>query len=294
METPIGSRLSRLAPGARRRGRGRFAFLTGIGVLSLIVTLGSHDGAAAPMFSPQSQGQAGPYGSQALSVGQPGIVVLGSGEASAPAESGTLQLILRAVPPQGDQSSDVAAPAPGPGGQSPALTDDQVQPVVDALTAAGVSNRSIKVLISPSFGGPFGPGAAQVLITLSQDKLKLASDLVTAGSEAAGQNGLNLESVGAGFEVADCDTLIREARQAAATDARARAEALAEVMKLTLGEILLVSETPSYGDGSGCSTPFPGSDPSATYFPSFDPSTKPEVEVYSQLNDTYAIASPAA
>lgn len=294
MEMPMGSRLSRLVPGTRRRGRGRFAFLTAIGVLSLIVMLGSRDGAAAPIFAPQSQGQAGPYGSQALSVDQPGIVVLGSGEASAPAESGTLQLILRAVAPQGDQASDVAAPALGPSGQPPALTENQVQPVVDALTAAGVSNRSVKVLISPSFGGPFGPGAAQVLVTLTQDKLKLASDLITAASETAGQNGLNLESVGAGFEVADCDTLIREARQAAATDARARAEALAEVMKLELGEILLVSETPSYGDGSSCSTPFPGSGGNTTYFPSFDPSTKPEVKVYSQLNVTYAIASPAA
>ena len=249
--------------------------LTVVGVVALPAAVGAAQAGGAPI-------------AQIPPGDQPSVAVLGTGEARAPAMSGTIQLIVRAV----DPFAAGAAPV-GPTGQPPALTEEQVQPIVDAILAAGVAPEDAEIVISQSAGSPFGTGAAQVLVELDRGELRLAEDLVAAGTEAASAAGLYVESVGAGFEVGDCDALIREARQAAADDARERAEGLADVLGLRLGEIVLASETPFYGDGAGggCGAPVPGpAGGKGTYYPPFDPTAEPEVAVFAQINLSFAIA----
>ena len=65
------------------------------------------------------------------------------------------------------------------------------------------------------------------------------------------------------------------------------------MLGLRLGNVVLASETPFYGDGSGfgCAPSPTGPAGKGTYFPPFDPTAEPEVEVYANLNLAYVIAS---
>jgi uncharacterized protein YggE len=166
-----------------------------------------------------------------------------------------------------------------------------VRPVAAAVAAAGATARNVETVAGPAFGGPFGPGAAQILVDLDRTTLPLADEIVAAGVAAAGDAELFVETVGAAFEAADCDALLAEARRAAADDARERAEGVAAAFGVDLGDLLLASEAAVYGGGgdAGCAGPIPGPE-TAAYFPPFDPSAAPEVEVYAQINAAYAIA----
>lgn len=175
--------------------------------------------------------------------------------------------------------------------QPPALTAAQLRPVAAAVAAAGATTRRVEVLPGPVVGGPFGPGAAQILVDLTRTTLPLGDELVAAAVAAAGANGLFVESVGGGFEPADCDGLLGEAREAAAADARRRAEGVATAFGVEVGDLLLASEAPFYdgGGGFGCGTLVAGGTQGGTYFPPFDPSVPPTVRVYAQINASYAI-----
>jgi Protein of unknown function (DUF541) len=266
---------------ARRRGGVVPLALALIGAIALPGGFGLGGGVAA-------QAHGAPGISQVVPGERPSIAVFATGEASAPAIGGRLQLILRAVDPFAVATEGQV----GPPGQPPPLTEEQVRPVAAAIGAAGAGPRNVDVVVSAGFGGPFGPGAAQVLVDLERGTLSLIPELVAVGTEAAGESGLYVESVGAGFEAADCDALRAEARAAAAEDGRRRAEGVAEAFGVTLGELLLVAETPTYdgGTGFGCAAPVVGVSETAVYFPAFDPAAEPEVEVYAQLNVAYAIA----
>jgi uncharacterized protein YggE len=284
------------APRRGGRGRGLAPRLGLFGTAALLlVGLGGVPAATAA----QAAGPGGPgygYGYQLVPGDQPSIAVLGSGEAGAPAESGRLQMVVRAVDPYAlAGASEVPVGAPG---QPPVLTEDQVQPLAEALIAVGVAEEAVEVAVSPAFGGLFGPGSAQILVDLEGDDLDRADDLVQAGTTAAGLYGLYVESIGAGYRIADdaCADLLREARTAAAADGLARAEALAEALDVEIGRLLLATEAPSYNDGSGfgCAAAAPVGGPYQTiYYPPFTPGAEPEVEAYVQLNLAYEISGGA-
>ena len=239
----------------------------------------------------QAAGPGGPgYGSQLVPGGRPSVVVLGTGKASAPAESGRLQFVVRAVDPYAQ--APVGDVMQSPNGQPPLLSEDQAAPLAEALVAIGVPDDAVEIVVAPAFGGFFGPGSAQVLVELEGEDLERVDDLVEATTTAAGIYGLYVESVGVGYRADGCEELLREARLAAAADGLARAEDLAEAVGVEIGGLLLATEAPSYNDGSGfgCSpaTPFPGS-LQGVYLPSFVPNAEAEVEAYVQLNLAYEI-----
>lgn len=211
---------------------------------------------------------------------QPSIVVIGTGEASAPAKSATMQIVVRAA------MFDPASKTP------PALTDEQAQPVIDALVAAGIAEDAIEVNISQGFSGAFGLGTAEIRVAIEQAELKMMPDLLAAVT--APLEGLTVDAVNAAYEAADCAPLVRRARKAAAVDAEKQAEGLAEAVGLELGKILLVAQSPVYAGvpGVGCTPLSPGfqAGGTGTYLSVYDPSAPPEVEVYAQLNIAYAIA----
>jgi len=280
--------------GATASGRWRgaiWARLRRVGTAGAVcLVLGGGAGATA---AAQAAGPGPGYGYQLVPGDRPSVVALGTGEAVAPAESGRLQFVVRAVDPFALSGGEV--PPMGPG-QTPPLTEAQVRPVADALVAVGVPEEAVAIIVNPAFGGPFGPGAAQILVDLEGDELARAADLAEAATTAAGPYGLYIESIGAGFRIERCEELIAEARAAAAEDGRDRAETLAEALGVELGPLLLASEVPGYNDGSGfgCSAapPVPGTS-GIVYYPPFDPSAEPVVEAYVQLNLAYEIVGEA-
>jgi uncharacterized protein YggE len=232
---------------------------------------------------------------------QPSIVVTGSGGASAPAERAVVQLlIVRAAPYSQDFTSDTPAPT------STAGAAGSIAPVIDAIQALGVLEGAIRVLSSPSLisvcPNSAHCSAVRVEVTVEKPDLDLLNAIVDGAGEAAGKEDLTVQDVGVGYGIADCRPLHERAREAAATDARTRAEAQAKVLGVTLGPLVVSSETAPAepGDASGCA-PLHGSNDDAWWtpgsvgltVPAFDPQAMPEVVVDLQVTLAYAIGGGA-
>ncbi|MEA2586203.1 MAG: hypothetical protein QOF33_4288, partial [Thermomicrobiales bacterium] len=164
-----------------------------------------------------------------------GITVIGYGEASAPAESGTLQLLLT----RGEFYGGPPAP-PRPGDVPGAEERRLAAPIVQAVVAKGIAESAVTVVVLPILGsaayGPGGPAVARIDVALERPDLTTVTELISAASVAATEEALVLGQVGAAYEVADCAALDRSARQAAIEDARARAEVQADLLGVTLGD----------------------------------------------------------
>ena len=128
-------------------------------------------------------------------------------------------------------------------------------------------------------------------------------ELINAAILGAAEEDLFVGQVGVGYEVADCATLERQARQAAIEDARERAELQADLLGVELGDPVASSDRPVdttglveyFGPaaitGGGCAPPLPRATAGAPVtLPLFDPTTEAEVEVYVQVAITFEIA----
>ena len=237
-------------------------------------------------------------GAQAASHDPHGISVVGRGEASAPADSVTLQLTL------GEPNfGPPAVPQPGvaPGARERAA----VAPVVEALVAAGIPEDAITVIVGPAiaeFGTSFGPTLALIQVVVDDPEREQLGDLVGAASLAAAAERLAIGRIGAAFAVADCAPLEREARELAVADAHRQADVMAELIGVSRGEIVgtrdLAADAPSIFGPYGLvapSSPCDADAPVATGYgayalPSFDPPAEPEVTVYAAVELTFAMA----
>jgi hypothetical protein len=205
--------------------------------------------------------------------------VTGFGQASAPAETATIQILVGdpnaagfaiatdigaapvqvdPVPPtapanteqgattvvEGSVSSEDMAPLP-PQTVEP-LTEADLAPIIQALTTSGVPAEQIQTTLPPAMAGPFidplTAGAARIDVTLSSPTVDGISALLTAVSNAAIANNLGIFAVGVGYDVADCQTLREQAQRAAIDNAAAQAQSLASLLGVTLGEIVFASE----------------------------------------------------
>lgn len=282
-----------LRTGDRRRGRRwqrRGGLLIGGAIVGmLLLTLAGASGVVAQMEGASGHGM-GPGGAgEALM--QPHVAVIGTGNAMTPAVRGTLQLVVR----QNDMMMSGMEPAT-PGGL-PVLSEENVQPVVDALVGRDVPEEEITVAISASYyGSAFGPGTAQVFVKLDRDGLERLDALVRAATGAANEASLITDFVGINYEAANCDGLIREANRAAAVDAKQRADRVAEAMDLRLGEVVQVTDQSAFsgGAGFGCDSGSSGMMGTSLYYPQYDSATAANVVVYSTLNVAYAIVPEEA
>jgi uncharacterized protein YggE len=229
---------------------------------------------------------------------QPSIVVTGSGGATAPAERATIQLlIVRTAPFSQDFASETAAPA----ASGSAVT---IAPVIDAIQAVGVEEGAIQVVSSPSLisvcTSSAKCSAVRVDITVDHPKLDLLNTIVNAAGEAAGTQELTVQDVGVGYTIANCHPLHDQARAAAATDARTRAQAQATVLGVSLGPLVVSTETAPLepDDANGCA-PSHGSTDDAWWtpgsvgltVPSFDPQAAPAVTATLQVTLAFAIGN---
>lgn len=232
-----------------------------------------------------------------------GIQSTGTGTATAPAQAAHLQFLLGSssafeVMPMEMTPGTPSAAMPGAYGMM-TLTKAQLDPVVAAIVATGVSSDAITVTVPvvTSMFGPGGPETGEIRVDIAQPQPGALADLVAAVNAAAQQSGLSVFYAGALYDAADCASLIQDARMAAIADAKQRAEGLAQGLGVTLGGLTFASEYPFFGSpGTG------GCDPAGTaqYMGSYGPGSMPEfdpnsteVVVIVQVTLTYAFTEPA-
>ncbi|MDP9368655.1 MAG: SIMPL domain-containing protein [Chloroflexota bacterium] len=262
---------------------------------------------------------------------EPTIAVTGAGRATGAAETATIQILVNSseafygspfppdmVPPDApgpeeatpeageaargqETSSGEVVMNPGPMGP-PILTDEDLQPLSQAMVDAGVEEDDIQIVTGPAASGvygPGGPGGGFVEAEVAQPTREQVGEIVAAVNQAATDNGLLVQHLGVGHDVADCEPLQREALQATIEDARAQSEQIAELVGVTLGDVVQVSSYPFYGPGlpgedeAGCPTSPEAAiiGPGGTVTtPPFDPTAEAEAEVYAQVNMVFAIA----
>ncbi len=231
-----------------------------------------------------------------------GLTVQGYGRATASADSARVQFVVtqgygyyaEPVPdelwpvPEGEVPREIAPVSPPP------ITEADLEPLVDAIKAQGVSDADIEVVIYPTGGyyyDPYGGQSARVTVTLSD--MEKVGPVVDAGTQVVNESGtLYLQNVGVLYSVDDCSALLREARRAAVEDGRENAEGLADALEVSVGDILAASEYVYSPLGlSPCDPAFD------TYYPqlydyegmAYDPAMPAEVQIVSNVGLTYAI-----
>jgi uncharacterized protein YggE len=240
---------------------------------------------------------------------QAGITVQGYGSATADPDSAVLELFFSSerggVPipfPGGEGAApgatggaepgtrDIAVPAapPGQGGafqeQVEPITEATLQPVIDALVAAGVPRDGIQLV--NSYYDIYYASATLRAALPSVDAVDAA--VQAAQNAAAGITGATLTGTNVAYTVNDCAALERAAMEAAAGDAQTRAGVLAEVLGVGLGGIAGASHY-SYAPhgGSPCESGAGGVFPlgGAPYF-----ENQPrQVELFANITVTYGI-----
>jgi uncharacterized protein YggE len=238
-----------------------------------------------------------------------GIVVQGYGRATAPADTASVGFVVGrsgdtypmplgepgVIPETGVEGGSVegeiapSKPDVYPTTSEP-ITEADLQPLVDAIKAQGVSDADIEVTIYPAtYYGPYGTPTARVTVTL-HDVSKVGS-LIDAGNQAVANSGtLYMQNVGVTYSVDSCDALLAQARAAAVEDARDNGAGLAEALGVGLGGIQGATEYnwDPYGY-SGCQSQSGGTVPYQYEGPSYDPSVAAEVQIISNVSISFAM-----
>ncbi len=235
----------------------------------------------------------------------PGITTTGYGEASAPAESASLEFLII-----DEQSFYGGPPQAAPVEATPgAIARETVAPITDAIEATGLA-ESVEVVV-PVVRELYNQAPlARIEVTVANPDLDGLANLVTEVTRAAAGDRLLLGYVGARFETSDCATLERGAREAALAEAQTRAGIQAELLGVGLGDVVASVDVDAtagvanlYGaqptSASNCdpmgSATSGGDFGSGGSLPRFDPtSNSGEVEVYRQVQVTFAIAASEA
>lgn len=222
-----------------------------------------------------------------------GVTVIGYGEASVTAETATIQFSVV------DYNYN---PAIAP--QDEAQVGATMKPVLDALTAIGVEESEIELIVGPrliELTKYEGPALALVRVTVDAPTTDRVAEILAAATSGAAAARLSLGTSGVGYGVADCLAVERMARQAAIDDAGERAGLQADLLGVELGDVIASRDLPlAQGTVNGPYGPVPvqsacGPDvPSVTFgtqtLPPFDPTKEAEVTLYAQIELTYEIA----
>lgn len=177
-----------------------------------------------------------------------------AGEAGQTSEAGSPRTITAVGTGSASASPDVATAQIGVETQSASPeeatreNEERMKAVLEALGAAGVDEKDIHTAYynlwaeqryDPEKGQPTGEYIYHVSNSLSV-KIRALSEVGAILSEAveAGANNIS----GVAFSIEDTSALEIEAREKAVADAKARAESLAQLSGVELGEVVLVSE----------------------------------------------------
>lgn len=216
----------------------------------------------------------------------PSITVYGTGTATAPAATALVQLVI------------------GPGGREFGFSSDGIGS--SSFESGGSVAETISALPEEAAGTPVAAeeGGRRGRRTLTEptpitdERLEPIIAAITAAvSDAAAADGLVVEVAGVRYDPADCAALEEAAEQAAIAEARVRAERLARLLEVTLGDVVTAaSDIFAVPDEDGC-----GSQEGYSYdsrqgglgvsVPVFDPSLPAEVTVTARLTIGYAIVT---
>jgi uncharacterized protein YggE len=217
-----------------------------------------------------------------------GIVVTGIGVASGPAAMAEVQVMIGPDPYSGMM----------PGG---AITEEQIEPIVAEVVAAGVAEADIEVTIPATNSmmmGPY-PGGALLSFEIAEPTQEGLSELAQALHAAALDARLGIQHLGVRYLTDDCEALLQQASDAAVADARTRAERLARSIGVELGELVQAAEMPYFDPATtgSCGQELPGM-AYGPYGPGmdqpFDPSLPVEATVAIQVTLTFAMGPAEA
>ena len=252
------------------------------------------DVAAAPDFAP------GPF--PLLQEGQTGITVQGFGSASVDADGALLELYFTGEfidgivpfpePAPGETEPGSGGVAPGqpeaePIGEGQQISEADLQPVVDAIVAQGVSSADIEVITEPIYGDPYYGGTATIRVTVgSVDALDAIGNAATEA--ASGLEGITFGGITVSYTVSDCAALEQAAMRAAVEDARQRGQSFASVLGVGLGPVAGASHY-SYSPfgGSPCDFDYGGPYPMSGV--AYAEGQESEVQLIATVTITFAM-----
>ncbi|MDO8613635.1 MAG: SIMPL domain-containing protein [Dehalococcoidia bacterium] len=205
-----------------------------------------------------------------LQQSQDGITVQGFGSAAITADSAILELYFggkaTGVEPAQRDSSEPGSSGGGSSGEArpesalqvQQITEADLQPVVDAIVAAGVPAGDVEVIVTPYYGDPYYGGSATVRATVGNVD-SVDAVVKAAADAAAGLADISMQGTNVSYTVSDCAALERAAMEAAVKDARERGTNFAGVLGVGLGDVAGASNYSSslYG-GSPCDSNFTG------------------------------------
>jgi uncharacterized protein YggE len=214
------------------------------------------------------------------------LTVTGAGRSSLPADQAAVVLSYYAnfYP---TYSEDPNQPPPTP----PVVQPADLQPVVAALTGAGIPANHITVSRDP-FNATQGLRILVKVDRPSRDRLGQIIDLANTTASQGGKFAPN--SVNVLLAASNCQTSIDTARQAAVSDVQSRATALAQATEVDLGGLIAVSEYSSigfYGASGTCPSNIDDVIRASAQYgtQSYDPSLAPEISVEVGITATYEI-----
>jgi len=180
-----------------------------------------------------------------------GITVTGYGKATEQPNAASIQLTISGSDPFSSGFSS------SPGFNISFIEPEELEPIVAALKAKGVPGDSIDV--NTFAQDTFGTGQGAAAITFDWPKTdgitQLAEDLEEL---VADETEYMLSGFQVLFTVKDCESLEEQAQEVAIDDARKRAERLAGLADLNLGDISGIAEGGGalaiYGLPQGCAS----------------------------------------
>jgi hypothetical protein len=293
-----------LAVAARAADLGLAPQLTGAGLQEAAPGRGGDAGfGAAPASDVVIERGLSPYLFPVFQQAQNGLTVQGFGSAAADADGAMLELYFgtrfQEIPvpaplpegraaPGADGSVAIAAeePAPPPSDfgfqEVEPITEEDLQPVIAAIVAAGVDRSDIEFVEQ----GYYDPYFASATLRVTIDDVALVDAVVDAARTAsAGLEGIDLQSSNVLYRLSDCRGLEIAAMRAAVEDAGERVAAFAEALGAGVGAVVGAanySYTPF--DGTACTSGY-------GYYPlGLSEGRGPaQVEVFASIVVTYAI-----
>jgi len=245
---------------------------------------------ASDMYAPAPQ----------LQTGGDGITVLGYGSATVNADSAMIELYfgtsggIKPLPgettPGSAGGSDSSGVAPVPPltpvtQEVKPITEADLQPVIDAIVAAGVARSDIQFVSQPYYD-PYLSSATLRVTVKNIDEVD--GVMQAAKSAAAGLSNIFLQNANVSYTVSDCTALEKAAMKAAVEDAAARAGAFAEALGVGLGSVTGAANY-SYAPfgGTPCDSQYMGPYPMAGV--AYQEGQARQVQVVSTVSVTYAI-----
>ncbi len=180
-----------------------------------------------------------------------------------------------------------------------AVTEEQLAAVASALEANGIAPDQYEMQTAESLiSGFFGPGSAIIGIQLSSDQIVDVNDILVAARQAANDVGATIDQFNIAYQIADCTAVTRSAAAAALADGQTRAQELADLLGVQLGNLISVSRQSVYdsiylsllGAASPCETELTLEDAFTTYFSGAGSSTDGMVEIFAGIALTYETA----